>query len=137
MDASSTRETYRLPTRSSRAMVRRSAMPSLPFDTPAAPLDADDAASRKRWRWVVFAATWIAYAAFYLTRKNYAIAQPQFIAELGWTKAEVGRIVTSYLTAYAIGQFVLGALGDRIGARVLLAFGFAATAALSATLGFA
>ena len=28
-----------------------------------------------RWRWQIFAITWIAYAGFYLTRKSFAVAK--------------------------------------------------------------
>ncbi len=86
---------------------------------------------------VIFVATWATYAGLYLTRKNYAVAQPSFAAEFGWTEADLGPVITAYLTAYAIGQFVHGWLGDRFGPRRMLAVGFAGTALLSAALGFA
>lgn len=91
---------------------------------------------RSKWRTLVFASTWIAYAGYYLTRKNYAVAQPAFMQELGWTKDQVGIIVTGYATVYAIGQFINGVLGDKLGARVMLAIGFVLTAACSVLLGF-
>jgi len=90
----------------------------------------------RRWQVLTFGVTWLAYASFYLTRKNYAVAQPAFMEEFGWTEADVGIIITGYLTAYAIGQFVNGWLGDRVGPRRMLAGGFAVTAALSVGLGF-
>jgi sugar phosphate permease len=92
---------------------------------------------RRTWRIIVFSATWFAYAAYYMTRKNYAVAQPAFMQELGWSKVQVGTIITGYLTLYAIGQVVNGVLGDRIGSRWVLAGGMALTAILSAALGFA
>jgi OPA family sugar phosphate sensor protein UhpC-like MFS transporter len=91
---------------------------------------------RNKWRYLVFASTWLAYAGYYLTRKNYAVAQPAFMQELGWTKDQVGIIVTGYATVYAVGQFINGVLGDRLGARVMLAIGFVLTAICSALLGF-
>ncbi len=88
-----------------------------------------------RWRIVVFAATWLAYASFYLTRKNYSVAQPALMEEYGWSKQDVGIIVTAYLTAYAIGQFGNGVLVDRLGSRRMLALGFGLTVAMSVALG--
>jgi sugar phosphate permease len=111
--------------------------PSVPVAALAVQGYGSPITGRRKWRSIVFASTWLAYAAFYLTRKNYAIAQPAFMSELHWSKSDVGTIVTGYLTAYAIGQFVSGILCDRMGARVLLALGFVATAAASITLGFA
>jgi len=94
-------------------------------------------ASRLRfWRCVIFAGTWLAYAGFYLTRKNYAIAQLEFTVDLNLLKEQVGIITTSYLTAYAIGQFANGVLGDLLGARRMLVFGLVLTGAMSACLGF-
>src|SRR5436190_14242639 len=29
----------------------------------------------ERWRWQIFAVTWLAYAGFYLTRKSFAVAK--------------------------------------------------------------
>ncbi|MEW6158497.1 MAG: MFS transporter, partial [Verrucomicrobiota bacterium] len=28
-----------------------------------------------RWRWQIFAVTWLAYAGFYLTRKSFSVAK--------------------------------------------------------------
>ncbi len=92
-------------------------------------------ARHARWQLLTFGATWLAYASFYLTRKNYAVAQPAFMEELGWTEGDVGPIITAYLAAYAVGQFVSGWLGDLVGARRMLAGGFAITVALSVGLG--
>ncbi|HJN74853.1 MAG TPA: MFS transporter [Myxococcota bacterium] len=90
----------------------------------------------RRWQAAIFVSTWAAYAGFYLTRRNYAVAQPAILREFGWTETDVGVVITLYLTAYAIGQFVHGWLGDRFGPRRMLAFGFGATILLSVGLGF-
>ncbi len=88
-----------------------------------------------RWRARIFVLTWVCYAAYYLTRKNYAVALPEIIKEFGWSKSDVGIVVTAYLASYAVGQFVNGVLGDRLGARRLIALGFGLTAAMSIGLG--
>lgn len=89
----------------------------------------------KKWRVLMFACTWLTYAAFYLTRKNYPVAQPAFMQELGWDNSDVGIIITTYLTVYAIGQFTNGVLTDRIGPRIMIAVGFGLSAAMSVGLG--
>lgn len=106
-----------------------------PFEAPRAPAIEPGRARMRRWRILMFFATWLTYVVFYLTRKNYSVAQPAFMSELGWGKDEVGVIVTTYLTVYAAGQFVNGYLGDRLGSRMMIAFGFVLTAAMSLLLG--
>jgi sugar phosphate permease len=47
----------------------------------------------------------------------------------------LGVIDTLYLAAYSLGQFLNGALGDRVGARRLIGFGLLASAGLCAAFG--
>ncbi len=88
----------------------------------------------KKWRVLMFACTWLTYATFYLTRKNYAVAQPAFMEALGWGADDVGIIITTYLTVYAIGQFTNGVLTDRVGPRIMIAVGLGLSAALAVGL---
>ena len=88
------------------------------------------------WRRHIFTVMWLVYAGFYLGRKNYAIAQPVFMEEFGWNEFDVGIIITTYLTMYAIGQFVWGPLGDRYGARRILMVGFGITISVNLLFGF-
>ena len=88
----------------------------------------------KRWRWQIFAITWLAYAGFYLTRKSFSVAKIA-IGEgttLGITPAQLAWIDGAFLTAYAIGQFIWGVAGDRFGTRkvILIAMPCSVLAAL-------
>ena len=73
----------------------------------------------ERWRWQVFAVTWLAYAGFYLTRKSFAVAMVSLAKPevLGIDMGEMAWVDGAYLAAYAMGQFVWGMCGDRFGAR--------------------
>lgn len=95
------------------------------------------------WRWRIFAITWLAYFGFYLTRKSFAVAKigmgndthlgsANYTAEqmttridgrLGLMDMGMSRIDAAYLTAYAIGQFVWGIAGDKIGPRWVVLVG--------------
>ncbi len=88
-----------------------------------------------RWRARIFVLTWMTYAAYYLTRKNYPVALPEMMKEFGWEKSDVGIVVTAYLVTYAAGQFINGMAGDKLGARVMIAVGFGLTAMMSLGLG--
>ncbi len=89
------------------------------------------------WRYRIFASCWLVYAGLYLCRKNYAVAQPVFMKEFGWTESAVGIIITAYLTMYAIGQFLNGMAGDRFSARRIMTFGIALSILVNVLFGFA
>jgi sugar phosphate permease len=84
---------------------------------------------------VAFAITWLAYATYYLGRKGWSVSKARLSTELGLSRGALAAIDTGYLAAYAAGQFVNGALGDRIGARRLVAFGMWGSALACALFG--
>ena len=84
---------------------------------------------------IAFAVTWLAYATYYLGRKGFAVSKVRIAAELGLSKGTLATIDTGYLAAYACGQFVNGALGDRLGARRLVALGMWGSALACAVFG--
>ena len=81
----------------------------------------------ERWRWQIFAVTWLAYAGFYLTRKSVAVAKIDMSkpepAGLGLDNQVLGLIDGAFLTAYALGQFFWGVCGDRYGTRRVILIG--------------
>src|SRR5262245_25208031 len=83
----------------------------------------------------VFALTWISYASYYLGRKGLSVVKSRIDDELHVGVTALGAIDTAYLVAYAIGQFVCGALGDRWGARRMIAWGMLASAAACLVFG--
>ena len=99
-------------------------------------VDANLDRKYKFWRIRAFLGTWLAYAGFYLCRKTIAVAQPEYMKQFGWNLIDVGIILSGYLTAYAIGQFINGVLGDKMGARRILAIGFGTTILMNLLFGF-
>jgi sugar phosphate permease len=77
----------------------------------------------------------LAYATYYLGRKGFSVSKKTMGAELEISPSTMGAIDTAYLTAYAIGQFGNGLLGDRIGARTLLTLGLLGSALSCAAFG--
>jgi sugar phosphate permease len=88
----------------------------------------------KTWRYRIFASTWLCYAGFYFCRKPFYIAKSTLGKELSFDATMLGVIGSVYLVAYTIGQFAAGALGNRLGPRVLLLTGMAIS--IGANLGF-
>jgi sugar phosphate permease len=84
---------------------------------------------------LVWGATWLAYASYYFGRKTFSSAKHALEAAKLLDVTQMGYIDSGYLAAYSLGQFVNGALGDRIGARRLVGFGLMASAALCAAFG--
>jgi sugar phosphate permease len=86
---------------------------------------------------LVWAATWLAYATYYLGRKGFSAAKGSLDSAGLLSLPLIGAIDSLYLAAYTLGQFGSGILGDRIGARRLVACGLLASAACCAAFGSA
>jgi sugar phosphate permease len=78
---------------------------------------------QRRWRWRIFAITWLAYAGFYLCRKNLSVTMPLLSAELGYSNLQLANIFFGYSLLYAAGQFGTGVLADRFGSRLVVGVG--------------
>ena len=79
----------------------------------------------ERWRWQIFAITWLAYVGFYLTRKSFAVAKIEMgkPSGLGLTDGQMSAVDGAFLITYALGQFLWGACGDRFGTRKVVSLG--------------
>jgi sugar phosphate permease len=91
----------------------------------------------RSWRIRVFIATWLCYAGYYFCRRPYYVTKSALSTELGFDGATLGMIGALYLIAYAVGQFAVGALGNRVGARVMLLSGMAVSIAMNVGFGLA
>ena len=87
------------------------------------------------WRMKIFGITWLAYVGFYLTRASFSVAKIGILEDpnLSITTENMGVIDGIYLTAYAVGQFVWGMLGDKVGTRKIVLLGLT----MSIVAGFA
>ena len=91
----------------------------------------------ERWRWQIFAITWLAYAGFYLTRKSFAVAKIALgeSSGLGMGLNQMAWLDGAFLTAYAIGQFLWGICGDRFGTRDVILRGMLCSVVAAAAMG--
>jgi len=78
---------------------------------------------QRLWRYRIFALTWLAYAGFYLCRKNFSVAMPLLADELGYSKMQLAGVIFGYSLLYATAQFCFGLLADRLGPRLVVGFG--------------
>jgi sugar phosphate permease len=103
---------------------------SNPYEAPSQ--TPPSSGGRPATAWIV---TWLAYASYYAGRKGFSVSKKTIRDDLGVSESALGAIDTVYLTAYAAGQFVSGALGDRIGSRRLITVGMLISAAACGAFG--
>eukprot|EP00794_Sanderia_malayensis_P006013 gene6013-6711_t len=83
-----------------------------------------------------FAITWIAYASTYLLRKPLGVVKSDLSSTYNLSKTELGWLDTALLFPYAVMQMLLGNLGDKYGARKILATNLVMSALSMVTFGF-
>ena len=88
------------------------------------------------WRYRIFILSWLAYAGFYLCRKNFGIAMPLLNQDLGYTKDDFAVLLFLYSLFYALGQFYNGFLSDRFGPRLIVSIGLLLSIIANTFMGF-
>jgi sugar phosphate permease len=83
----------------------------------------------------IFWVTWLAYAGYYLCRKNLSVVLPLLNHALRLSSIGLANLVFGYSLLYAIGQFACGPLSDRIGAKRVVGAGLILTAASNLLMG--
>ncbi|MCH2118399.1 MAG: MFS transporter [Pirellulales bacterium] len=91
----------------------------------------------ERWRWQIFAITWLAYFGFYLTRKTFSVAKigMEQDPDVLLTPSDMAWIDGAYLVAYAVGQFLSGIFADRSGTRKVVLVGMSVSVLAAAAMG--
>ena len=95
-------------------------------------------AEYKRLRLQVFIGIFIGYAAYYLVRKNFALAMPDILqAYPQYSKAQLGSAMTGLSIAYGFSKFLMGSVSDRSNPRYFLPLGLLLSSAVLFVFGFA
>jgi sugar phosphate permease len=71
--------------------------------------------------------SWISYFSYYFTRKHFSVVK----SSIGLAEVWLKWIDFAYLLGYCVGQFAAGALGDVIGARIMVTLGMLASVAIT------
>src|SRR6202171_4798440 len=77
------------------------------------------------------------YTSFYTCRYNLPIANKSISEEFGFSKGQMGSIITTALLAYAFGQIINGLFTDRLGGKRAMLIGAAGTVIMNTIFGFA
>src|SRR3954467_7286285 len=67
------------------------------------------------------------YTSYYMCRYNLSIANKSISQEFGFSRSQMGVIITTALFAYACGQIINGLITDRIGGKKAMLIGAAGT----------
>ena len=89
----------------------------------------------KKLRVQVFLGIFIGYIGYYLVRKNFSLAMPQLL-EQGYTKSQLGWVLSAISIAYGLSKFLMGNVSDRSNSRIFLPLGLVLSAITMMLLGF-
>lgn len=78
----------------------------------------------------------LTYMVSYLTRNNYSGIVVEIVSATGFSKAALSVALTGNAVTYAIGQIIIGFLGDRIQPKRLVTFGLSVTAIMNLAIPF-
>ena len=84
---------------------------------------------RAQWRFIL--CSMIAYAFFYITRKNLSMAQPGMLEEKVISTYALGTIMTVHGVLYGCSRFVNGFWADRLNGRIFMTVGLALSALMN------
>jgi OPA family glycerol-3-phosphate transporter-like MFS transporter len=89
---------------------------------------------RRGLNWVLIG---LLYTSFYMCRYNLPLASSEISRTLGYSKAQIGTIITTAFLAYACGLIVNGFLADRLGGKCAMLIGAAGTIVMNVAFGVA
>jgi phosphoglycerate transporter family protein len=92
--------------------------------------------SYRYWRIRIMYSMMIGYAGFYLIRQNFSLAIPFMQSELGYSKTQIGAVLSMYAVIYGLGKGLSGLFGDRSNARYFMTFGLVMSAVMNLFMGF-
>lgn len=89
----------------------------------------------RRLRWQIFMGIFFGYAAYYLVRKNFALAMP-YLVEEGFSKGDLGFALSGISIAYGFSKFIMGSFSDRANPRYFLPAGLILASLVMLVMGF-
>lgn len=103
----------------------------------SATVDAAFPAGFRLRRGVNWAFLGLLYTSYYMCRYNLSIANKSISEEFGYSRGQMGYIITTALFAYACGQIINGLMTDRLGGRKAMLIGAAGTITMNVLFGAA
>ena len=90
----------------------------------------------KKHRRMVFAGIFVGYGASYLVRKNlFSLAMP-YLVKQGFSKSQLGLVLTAFAVSYGFSKFLMGNISDRSNPKYFLAAGLIVSTLIAFIFGF-
>ncbi|MGC0371959.1 MAG: hypothetical protein DGJ47_000660 [Rickettsiaceae bacterium] len=103
---------------------------------PEDPFTIEERKTYNSWRLRVLIFIIIGYGAYYLCRQNFAMIMPAFMAEFGYTKTQMGIVLSIASIVYGAGKFANGYFSDKSNARYFMPIGLFISSIITFVLGF-
>lgn len=82
------------------------------------PAEPASCARLGRVRWTICAMLFVATSINYMDRQVIAILKPTLMQSIGMTELAYGRIIATFMVAYALGFILAGRFVDKVGTRI-------------------
>lgn len=89
-----------------------------------------------KWRLRILSFIIIGYGTYYLCRQNFSMIMPSFMEEFGYSKTQIGMVLSLASIVYGVGKFANGYISDRSNARAFMPLGLFLSALITFALGF-
>src|SRR4051812_41074193 len=99
---------------------------------PPRPHHSPEFRRRRGANWLTLGLT---YAAMYMARYNFSFANARLSEHYGWSKTQVGVIITAATLIYGLSALFNGPLADRIGGRRAMLTGAAGATVFNLAFG--
>ena len=90
-----------------------------------------------KWRIKILFLVILGYGVYYLCRQNFSMVMPAFMEEFGYSKTQLGFVMSIASIVYGVGKFVNGYISDRSNARYFMVIGLLFSAVITFISGFA
>jgi sugar phosphate permease len=87
------------------------------------------------WRLRIMATSIFGYALYYFVRSNISVPLKSMGQELGYSREQLGIILTAGGLTYGVSKFINGFLGDRANPRYFMAIGLLGSAVMNVLFG--
>jgi OPA family glycerol-3-phosphate transporter-like MFS transporter len=99
-------------------------------------MEESDKKIYNKWRLRILSLIILGYGAYYLCRQNFSMIMPVYIEEFGYSKTQLGAILSIASIVYGIGKFANGYFSDKSNARYFMSAGLLLSGIITVILGF-
>ncbi len=84
-----------------------------------------------KWKLRIIFSIVLSYATYYVTRLNFSFAIPSLVYEFGFTKTQIGLVLSAFSIVYGLGKFFSGIASDITSAKKIIMTGLLGTALIN------